>query len=66
MITGQPSGMVISVIGVIALAMIVVNSNIVLIGTYAHLRREGMDKLGAVLQTCRAVPARPDRCCGSA
>ena len=53
MIMGQPFGMVMSGIGVIALAGIVVNNNIVLIDTYDHLRREGMDKLDAILQTCR-------------
>ena len=53
MIMGQPFGVVMSGIGVIALAGIVVNNNIVLIDTYDHLRREGMDKLDAILQTCR-------------
>jgi len=32
---------------------VVVNNNIVLIDTYDHLRREGMDKLDAILETCR-------------
>ncbi len=58
MIMGQPFGVVMSGIGVIALAGIVVNNNIVLIDTYDHLRREGMDKLDAILQTCRER-ARP-------
>ncbi|MEZ5913959.1 MAG: efflux RND transporter permease subunit, partial [Paracoccaceae bacterium] len=58
MIMGQPFGVVMSGIGVIALAGIVVNNNIVLIDTYDHLRREGMDKLEAILQTCRER-ARP-------
>ena len=53
MIMGQPFGVVMSGIGVIALAGIVVNNNIVLIDTYDHLRREGKDKLEAILQTCR-------------
>jgi multidrug efflux pump len=53
MITGQPFGIVMSGIGVIALAGVVVNNNIVLIDTYDTLRHEGMDKLEAVLQTCR-------------
>ncbi len=53
MVMGQPFGIVMSGIGVIALAGIVVNNNIVLIDTYDHLRREGMDKLEAILQTCR-------------
>ena len=58
MIMGQPFGVVMSGIGVIALAGIVVNNNIVLIDTYDTLRREGMDKLDAILQTCRER-ARP-------
>jgi multidrug efflux pump len=58
MIMGQPFGVVMSGIGVIALAGFVVNNNIVLIDTYDHLRREGMDKLEATLQTCRER-ARP-------
>jgi multidrug efflux pump len=58
MIMGQPFGVVMSGIGVIALAGIVVNNNIVLIDTYDHLRSQGMDKLDAILQTCRER-ARP-------
>ncbi|HKJ60386.1 MAG TPA: efflux RND transporter permease subunit, partial [Hyphomicrobiales bacterium] len=58
MIMGQPFGVVMTGIGVIALAGIVVNNNIVLIDTYDHLRSEGMDKLDAILQTCRER-ARP-------
>lgn len=58
LITGQPFGVVMSGIGVIALAGIVVNNNIVLIDTYDHLRREGRDKVEAILQTCRER-ARP-------
>jgi multidrug efflux pump len=58
LITGQPFGVVMSGIGVIALAGIVVNNNIVLIDTYDHLRREGRDKIEAILQTCRER-ARP-------
>jgi len=58
MIMGQPFGIVMSGIGVIALAGIVVNNNIVLIDTYDHLRREGVDKREAILQTCRER-ARP-------
>ena len=57
-ITGQPFGVVMSGIGVIALAGVVVNNNIVLIDTYDRLREEGMAKLDAVLQTCRER-ARP-------
>jgi len=50
-ITGQPFGIVMSGVGVIALAGIVVNNNIVLIDTYAHLKRQGMDAMEAVLRT---------------
>lgn len=58
LIMGQPFGVVMSGIGVIALAGVVVNNNIVLIDTYDHLRREGLDKLDAIMQTCRER-ARP-------
>lgn len=58
LITGQPFGVVMSGIGIIALAGVVVNNNIVLIETYQLLREGGMDKLEAVLQTCRER-ARP-------
>ncbi|BCH21853.1 acriflavin resistance protein [Mesorhizobium sp. L-8-10] len=58
LITGQPFGVVMSGIGVIALAGVVVNNNIVLIDTYDRLREEGWGKLDAVLQTCRER-ARP-------
>ncbi|MDP3898091.1 MAG: efflux RND transporter permease subunit [Mesorhizobium sp.] len=56
--TGQAFVIVMSGIGMIALAGVVVNNNIVLIDTYDRLRREGWDKLEAVLQTCRER-ARP-------
>jgi multidrug efflux pump len=59
LITGQPFGIVMTGIGVIALAGVVVNNNIVLIDTYDHLSsREGSDKLDAILETCRER-ARP-------
>jgi multidrug efflux pump len=58
MIMNQPFGIVMSGIGVIALAGVVVNNNIVLIETYDTLRHEGKDKLEAILQTCRER-ARP-------
>ncbi|MEO5759363.1 MAG: efflux RND transporter permease subunit [Mesorhizobium sp.] len=58
LITGETFGIVMSGIGVIALAGVVVNNNIVLIDTYDRLREEGWDKLEAVLQTCRER-ARP-------
>ncbi len=58
LITGQPFVIVMSGIGVIALAGVVVNNNIVLIDTYDRLRHEGWNKREAVLQTCRER-ARP-------
>src|SRR5690606_14697074 len=58
LIMGQPFGIVMTGIGIIALAGVVVNNNIVLIDTYDHLRREGSDKLEAILETCRER-ARP-------
>jgi multidrug efflux pump len=58
LITGQSFVIVMSGIGVIALAGVVVNNNIVLIDTYDRLRREGWTKMDAVLQTCRER-ARP-------
>lgn len=58
LLTGQPFGIVMSGIGVIALAGVVVNNNIVLIDTYDRLRQEGMNKREAILQTCRER-ARP-------
>jgi multidrug efflux pump len=51
LITGQPFGIVMSGVGVIALAGIVVNNNIVLIDTYNILRRQGMDAVEAVMRT---------------
>lgn len=58
MIMGQPFTMVMTGIGIIALAGVVVNNNIVLIDTYDSLRREGRPKIEAILQTCRER-ARP-------
>ena len=49
--TGQPFGIVMSGIGVIALAGIVVNNNIVLIDTFNILRASGMPAVEAVLRT---------------
>lgn len=51
LVTDQPFGIVMSGVGVIALAGIVVNNNIVLIDTYNVLRRSGMGALEAVLRT---------------
>ncbi|RJX74459.1 efflux RND transporter permease subunit [Vibrio sinensis] len=47
----KPFGVVMSGIGVIALAGIVVNNNIVLIDTYNQLMRRGLSKQEAVLRT---------------
>ncbi|MFN5997614.1 MAG: efflux RND transporter permease subunit [Paracoccaceae bacterium] len=58
MIMAQPFTMVMTGIGIIALAGVVVNNNIVLIDTYDTLRREGKPKIEAILQTCRER-ARP-------
>ncbi|GAA6133269.1 efflux RND transporter permease subunit [Oceaniserpentilla sp. 4NH20-0058] len=51
MIRGEPFGIVMSGVGMIALAGIVVNNNIVLIDTYSILRREGMAPVDAALRT---------------
>jgi multidrug efflux pump len=58
LIMGQPFGVVMTGIGIIALAGVVVNNNIVLIDTYDTLRAEGMEKYEAILETCRER-ARP-------
>jgi multidrug efflux pump len=58
LIMGQAFGVVMTGIGVIANAGVIVNNNIVLIDTYDRLRREGMEAYEAVLITCRER-ARP-------
>ncbi len=45
MVTGQPFGIVMSGVGVIALAGIIVNNNIVLIDTFDHLRAQYGDRM---------------------
>src|SRR5690606_5885508 len=50
-ILAKPFGLIMSGIGLIALAGIVVNNNIVLIDTYNILRKSGMDAREAVLRT---------------
>ncbi|TNF17242.1 MAG: efflux RND transporter permease subunit [Rhodobacteraceae bacterium] len=50
-VTGRPFGVVMGGIGVIALAGIVVNNNIVLIDTYNDLKRSGQAPLEAALRT---------------
>ncbi|MFT6154293.1 MAG: multidrug efflux pump [Bermanella sp.] len=51
MIRGEPFGLVMSGVGMIALAGIVVNNNIVLIDTYARLREDGLEAIDAALRT---------------
>ena len=55
---GKPFGIIMSSVGVITLAGIVVNNNIVFIDTYNVLRGRGLDAYDAVLRTC-AVRLRP-------
>jgi multidrug efflux pump len=50
LITGQPFGIVMSGVGVIALAGIVVNNNIVLIDTFDRLVEAGREPLDAILR----------------
>ncbi|HEX6993443.1 MAG TPA: efflux RND transporter permease subunit, partial [Gammaproteobacteria bacterium] len=52
LVTNRPFGIVMSGVGVIALAGIVVNNNIILIDTYNVLRERGKDAIDAVLETC--------------
>jgi len=58
MVMGQPFGVVMTGIGIIANAGVIVNNNIVLIDTYDRLRHEGMAAREAILETCRER-ARP-------
>ncbi len=51
LITHQPFGVIMSGIGVVSLAGIVVNNNIVLIDTYDQLKREFTDPREAVIRT---------------
>ncbi|WP_299651861.1 efflux RND transporter permease subunit [uncultured Jannaschia sp.] len=50
-VTGRPFGVVMGGVGIIALAGIVVNNNIVLIDTYNDLRRLGLSPQEAALRT---------------
>ena len=50
-ISGKPFGIIMSGIGVIALAGIVVNNNIVLLDTYKDLRIKGEEIKSAILRT---------------
>lgn len=51
LITAQPFGLVMVGMGIIGLAGIVVNNNIVLIDTYNHFRKQGLDYRLAALET---------------
>jgi multidrug efflux pump len=57
-VTRQAFGIVMTGVGIIALAGIVTNNNIVLIDTYDRLRREGVPVEEAIIRTCRER-ARP-------
>jgi len=58
LITKQPFGIVMVGIGIIALAGIVVNNNIVLIDTYNSFKRQGLNSIDAALKT-GAIRLRP-------
>ncbi len=58
LIMNKPFGTVMSGVGVITLAGIVVNNNIVFIDTFNVLRNRGTDAFEAILRTC-AVRLRP-------
>lgn len=58
LIMGQAFGVVMTGIGIIANAGVIVNNNIVLIDTYDRLRREGQSAYDAIIETCRER-ARP-------
>lgn len=58
LLMGKPFGVIMSSVGVITLAGIVVNNNIVLIDTYNVLRSRGERPFDAILRTC-AIRLRP-------
>jgi multidrug efflux pump len=58
LIMDKPFGIIMSSVGVITLAGIVVNNNIVFIDTYNVLRSRGFDAFDAILRTC-AIRLRP-------
>jgi len=58
LIMGKPFGIIMSSVGVITLAGIVVNNNIVFIDTYNVLRNRGEQPFEAILRTC-AIRLRP-------
>ena len=51
LLSNKPFGIIMSGIGVIALAGIVVNNNIVLLDTYKNLRKKGEDVKQAIIRT---------------
>lgn len=53
LITARPFGIVMVGLGIIALAGIVVNNNIVLIDTYNRMRGDGLDPVAAAIETGR-------------
>jgi multidrug efflux pump len=57
-VMNMPFGVIMSSVGVITLAGIVVNNNIVFIDTYNVLRRRGTSAYDAILRTC-AIRLRP-------
>jgi multidrug efflux pump len=52
MVTAVPFGVVMCGVGIIALAGIVVNNNIVLIDTYNYIKAQGIEPTDAILRTC--------------
>jgi multidrug efflux pump len=58
LLLGKPFGIIMSSVGVITLAGIVVNNNIVFIDSYNVLRDRGSDPYDAILRTC-ALRLRP-------
>jgi multidrug efflux pump len=58
LVGGMPFGVIMSSVGVITLAGIVVNNNIVFIDTFNVLRRRGTATSDAILRTC-AIRLRP-------
>jgi multidrug efflux pump len=61
MIMGQPFGVVMTGIGIIANAGVIVNNNIVLIDTYDRLRREGMRM--PMTRSWKPAASACGRCC---
>ena len=51
LVTGQPFGIVMTGVGIITLAGVVVNNNIVLIDTFVRLKKTGVDGVEAVVRT---------------